>query len=456
MTSIPVVTLYSPVPSSTVELSRVAGFDRIDVSFASDKDFKRFVIMANGGGGHNIGVEVGRGGLGDADTPTHYEIVVDVFEDMQIERLWRLDVYVLGVDGMWSDGTPDEPSSEDGWVRPKDRPPVPEFGENEQAIYFLFGVNENSPNDMAFALTCPGGYYVDWGDGIVDTVASGSRAQHLFDYSSIEVQLDYLGYKMVYIKAYPVNGNITSIVLFTHKHANRPTAATAVFLPQVFEMYLQAPYVTTIAASTSPGTRYHFLEIFDYRGTNSITSFSTFLPHCRNLRRLNIDTSKGTTFQYFLSNCVSFNQTLNIDTSNGTNFANFLLNCAAYNRPLNIDTHKGTAFSYFMSGCSGYNQTLTVDVSNSETAGLGTSFVGTSCYALKGLRLLNMEGLPNNAVTISNSSLDVDALVLLFGDLGDRTDYTAGTITITNVFGAARLTAADRLIATSKNWTIVG
>jgi hypothetical protein len=40
--------------------------------------------------------------------------------------------------------------------------------------------------------------------------------------------------------------------------------------------------------------------------------------------------------------------------------------------------------------------------------------------------------------------------------LANRSATTSATITITNNWGASALTVGERLIATSKNWVIVG
>ena len=54
------------------------------------------------------------------------------------------------------------------------------------------------------------------------------------------------------------------------------------------------------------------------------------------------------------------------------------------------------------------------------------------------------------------SKLSREMCVQLFNDLTDRTGRTAGTINITNTYASTQLTAADKLIATNKNWTITG
>ena len=67
----------------------------------------------------------------------------------------------------------------------------------------------------------------------------------------------------------------------------------------------------------------------------------------------NLDTSKGTNFQSFCSNCYSLkNLPDNLNTSSGTNFSNFCSGCYSLTKlPDNLDTSKGTNFSWFCSDC---------------------------------------------------------------------------------------------------------
>ena len=59
-------------------------------------------------------------------------------------------------------------------------------------------------------------------------------------------------------------------------------------------------------------------------------------------------------------------------------------------------------------------------------------------------------------VNIGNNQLSQSALVEVFTNLADRTATTTATLTVTNNWGVSALTVADRLIATSKNWTTIG
>ena len=59
-------------------------------------------------------------------------------------------------------------------------------------------------------------------------------------------------------------------------------------------------------------------------------------------------------------------------------------------------------------------------------------------------------------INVSNTNMSTANLVQLFNDMAAQGTVTAKTINITGATGAAGLTAADRLIVTSRGWTIIG
>jgi hypothetical protein len=59
-------------------------------------------------------------------------------------------------------------------------------------------------------------------------------------------------------------------------------------------------------------------------------------------------------------------------------------------------------------------------------------------------------------INVSYTNMSTANLVQLFNDMADQGTVTSKTIQITSATGAAGLTAADRLIVTSKGWTITG
>jgi hypothetical protein len=59
-------------------------------------------------------------------------------------------------------------------------------------------------------------------------------------------------------------------------------------------------------------------------------------------------------------------------------------------------------------------------------------------------------------INVSNTNMSTANLVQLFTDMAAQGNVTSKTINITTATGTAGLTAADRLIITSKGWTITG
>ena len=222
---------------------------------------------------------------------------------------------------------------------------------------------------------------------------------------------------------YPLTGNLLT-VLTNARHSQRPTGAY--YFSHVVEWYMQAIYINNIAFSSS-GTASEiapYIDIFQYYGVNNITDFSNFLYGGHALKKINIDTSKGINFNGFLNSCYIFNDSLTIDVHNGTNFTGF------------------------MTACYNYQQTLTLDIGNGL---IFTDFL-YKLFAAKKIHLINMP-LTFNTLLLYGS-FDVDALVILFNDLVDRTGESAGTLTVSHAFGYPQLTTSQRQIATNKNWTL--
>jgi hypothetical protein len=98
-------------------------------------------------------------------------------------------------------------------------------------------------------------------------------------------------------------------------------------------------------------------------------------------------------------------------------------------------------------------QEIYIDLLNATNV---TGVIGGN-YELRSLRLLNINPLAigANSITVAQSKLDRDALVVLFNDLPSRSATTTGTLTITGALGQPALSAADKLIITSKNYTLV-
>ena len=342
-------------------------------------------------------------------------------------------------------------ASGDEWTRPLDRPAKPLMCDN--MVLMLFGVSANSPNDMAFLFqTSAGQYHVDWGDGESNNYNSNTIAEHLYDFGSITTPVDSRGYKLVWITVTPVSGNITAVNTYV-RHSLRPAASgNSIFAAQVFEVYIQCPYLTSLYWTAAAGhTRYTLMDIFSL-DVNQITAPTYLLMFCSGLKQIDkLEIGNMQVINSLLRGCVSYNEELPFPTNLGNIGSHFMYDCTSYNKPITQEIKFAGDQDSFFYNCNAYNHTLTVDLSQSTNP----SFVLTNTYALKGLRLLNM-GLVQNVVNVSNKPMEVPALTALFSDLADRSQTTSGTITITGCFGASRLTPADKAVATVKNWVVVG
>jgi len=370
-------------------------------------------------------------------------------------------------------------SNNGNWIRPKDRPEIPKFVNGEQSVYFLmglieFGINEHSINSYLVSTNgdfSGGTFTIDWGDGTNDTLPSNtSIPPHKYDYYGLDLPVSSEGYKWVWIKITPNNGDLTLISMFA------PTSVkTLNHIPQIFEMYLQASELTVLDFAYG-GMKYENLDVFWYEGTNKITNMNYFLSSCVNLKRLKLytgnstsfnqflsscfslnqdlefDTSKGTDFYYFMSSCKSFDSELKIDTSNGTDFRGFLYDGSAFNKQLTIDTSKGLYFDMFMIGCNCYNRSLTIDLL-STTVPLGQYLMFSQNISLTKPRVLNMSSV-HNILSVANSSVNIDSLMLLYEDLPDRTGLAAGNFDIHNTPANSVITSDQIALFTSKNWTL--
>jgi hypothetical protein len=87
---------------------------------------------------------------------------------------------------------------------------------------------------------------------------------------------------------------------------------------------------------------------------------------------------------------------------------------------------------------------------------------GTATFRSKltGLRLRNTGSGQWTGITphidVSFTDMSTSALNTLFADMAAQPNVTSKTINITSATGAAGLSAGDRLVITSKGWTITG
>lgn len=340
-----------------------------------------------------------------------------------------------------------------GWGRPSERPALPfdeETGPDEGTIYMLFGVQPGAMNDMAIQFTGGQGF-IHWGDGYTEGFSSNMR-ERTFNYDTLDIAPDSDGVKWVWIriafdKEYP-----PSVMIHNLKPSARPSGSVY-YIPQVYEIYMNSPTITSWSWSTSAYTRYGLLEYFRWYGKCNLASLANFGAYTLRLKDCIFDDSSSaasfSSFLYYSGICGR----LKASTASATNISSMLRFATNFNAKYEPDTNKVMSMGTVMQNANAYAYPLVLDAA-SLTADIGAvSF--SNMYALPSLRLLNMPTAVSS-LSVTNSAMPAAALASLFGDLCDRTGLASGSITITGAAGADALTTEQRAIATNKNWTIVG
>ena len=191
------------------------------------------------------------------------------------------------------------------------------------------------------------------------------------------------------------------------------------------------------------------LEDVTSLNTSSGTNFSYMFDSCYALQEIPpLDTSNGTNFNSMFDNCGSLQEVPPLDTSNGTNFGYMFYRCFSLTSIPLIDTSKGTYFRSMFFGTNGMQSLPALDVSS------GTDFgsMYSSCYALQHIDT-SVPGshIYNYSVSFQNSPyLSRASIINIFNNLPTK---TGETITI-DIVTDAKLSTADKEIATNKGWTV--
>lgn len=175
-------------------------------------------------------------------------------------------------------------------------------------------------------------------------------------------------------------------------------------------------------------------------------SYGSCFNNCYSLQSLTLPTSNLTS----ISNCTSMINGCRSLT--GITNSSTIGNSSTTGAILNPNTTFGTDARSLLS------LTLIPRIAKLELN--GTAGSATNLSQLNSLRLTNTGtgqwGGTSPQIDISYTSLSTAALNTLFADIAAQGNVTSKTINITGAVGAAGLSAADRLVITSKGWTITG
>jgi len=207
--------------------------------------------------------------------------------------------------------------------------------------------------------------------------------------------------------------------------------------------------------------------------TSNCTSFDSFLSGCSSLKTIAaLDTSKGVTLNNIFNNCQVLEFIPELNTSLNEALSGAFFNCRTLHIIPPLDMSKVTSLTNTFNGCGvekiELENTLSItNITNAFANGLNLKKVGglnfrnltiasgafSVCPSLETIEFIS-DGWVGADIAFLNCSLSRQAIVDIFNAL--PVISVTRTITIVGNPGTNLLTSNDRLIATSKNWSITG
>ena len=173
----------------------------------------------------------------------------------------------------------------------------------------------------------------------------------------------------------------------------------------------------------------------------STTSFAYAFSNCASLKTITLPTTQTTSLTSIIN---TFSQCGSLTTINNLNKLGSLTATPLVSADGNTFINLVTTLQF--------NCPLTKLIVNGQSA--------TNFSLLNSLRLLNTSAGQwigtSPQINVSFTNMSTAALVQLFNDMAAQPAVSGKTINITSATGAAGLTAANRLIITTKGWTITG
>ena len=205
---------------------------------------------------------------------------------------------------------------------------------------------------------------------------------------------------------------------------------------------LNTSKVTTMSSMFSSCSSLESIPLLD---TGNVTDMYGMFYNCSKLTTIpQLNTSKVTTMSSMFNGCSSLESIPQLNTSNVTNMYGMFYNCSLLTTVPLYNTSKVTDMSQMFWHCSDLQTVPAFDCS--KVTNMNNMFA--SCSSLKSILMTNI----GVSLNISASTLfDREDLVLILNNLKTVTTAKVLTMGATNL---AKLTDADKAIATDKGWTL--
>jgi len=318
----------------------------------------------------------------------------------------------------------------DPWIRPSDWLALPTVLDTDDTFVALHAVIEDGDNFVAFTFTTDlfsGNYDVDWGDGTFTNHASGTIAEHTYNFNTYDpgnTTLSTRGYKQAIIQVTPSIGNFLATANFQVRRITNPVQNQQ-YSTGFLDCILSMPNAGNGASITFGGftVRHSYCEQFEIKNSGGCTNFSSLFNLCRALQSVILsDTSNVTTTFNMFQNCTSLRNAPMFNTANVTSMNGMFASCTAlvvvplYNTsnvvimtsmfgsctaltavPL-FDTSSVTTINQMFNGCSSLKSIPLFNTANVSNI----SLMFTNCFTLESVPLFNTANVTNMQQMLDN------------------------------------------------------
>ncbi|MEL7494632.1 MAG: hypothetical protein AAGJ95_11815, partial [Cyanobacteria bacterium J06554_11] len=207
------------------------------------------------------------------------------------------------------------------FLRPADWLPITQLvSDGDEKIVFLCAIFDQPTNVISFRIS--GAITVDWGDGTAtEDFAAGILASKNIDFLSVSpTTATSSGFRQVIVTITPQSGQSLTSADFSEL----PAIATGIddWLNPLLDIKISGSNIASLNFNSTNRGCYE-LAIFDYIGSNSISSFASFLEN-GNLQEIkSLDTTGVSDFSSFCQNNRISKISL-LDLSSMTDGRNFL------------------------------------------------------------------------------------------------------------------------------------
>jgi surface protein len=179
-------------------------------------------------------------------------------------------------------------SSDATWTRPADWLTLPSApSDGVKALHAVF--NSSSNFAAVRCITTAGGTYtVDWGDGVVDTVASGTTINHNYVWANVSSStITTAGYRQAIVTIAPVAGQGIASISLSEKNS---TAGLQTYSTGWLDMNINVPNLINTGQRLmvgNPTTRCSYLERINITSFGNTITLASAFYNCSALRSIN-------------------------------------------------------------------------------------------------------------------------------------------------------------------------